>query len=226
MFIQGCPDHRYGANGAEYDSRIIIILCPTGVTCRYMDEALSELQRMSGDERVKKILAISGSTRSSSSNLKLIQHLVDMMVGIYEVTIFSDLSLLPHFNPDLDNENPPKPIVDFRNQISKADGVIICTPEYIFSLPGSLKNALEWCVSTTIFSHKPVGLITASASGEKGHEELKLIMKTLEAKFEEEDALLIKGIKGKIDENGNITDETTKDGIDKFFCSFNALFNK
>jgi len=133
---------------------------------------------------------------------------------------------LPHFNPDLDNDNPPKPIVDFREQISNADGVIICTPEYIFSLPGSLKNAFEWFVSTILFSDKPVGLITASTSGEKGHEELKLIMKTLGAKFKEEDTLLIKGIKGKMDENGNLTDKVTMDRMDKFLCSFDAIFDE
>ncbi len=64
---------------------------------------------------------------------------------------------------DLDGENPPEAVLAFRKQIAAADGVLICTPEYVFTLPGSLKNALEWCVSTTIFSQKPTGLITASA---------------------------------------------------------------
>ncbi|WP_230470731.1 NADPH-dependent FMN reductase [Flavobacterium cheongpyeongense] len=88
-------------------------------------------------------------------------------------------------------------MVLFRDKIIAAEGIIICTSEYVFSLPGSLKNALEWCVSTTIFSTKRVGLITASASGETVHEQLLLIMKTLEAKFQKERQLLIAGIRGK-----------------------------
>ncbi|QQE78326.1 NADPH-dependent FMN reductase [Alicyclobacillus sp. SO9] len=175
---------------------------------------------------MKKLLALSGSTRRNSSNLKLIMNLVDMTAGKYEVTILPDLSILPYFNIDLDNEKPPKSVTDFRKQISEADGVIICTPEYIFSLPGSLKNAFEWCVSTMVFSQKPVGLITASTSGERAHEELKLIMSTLEAKFEEESTLLIKGIKGKFDENGNIKDKVTLERMEQFLQSFDALLDK
>lgn len=183
------------------------------------------LQIKSGDESVKNLLAISGSTRNNSSNLKLILKLADMTAGKYEVTVLADLSILPHFNPDLDSENPPQSIADFREQISQADAVMICTPEYIFSLPGSLKNAFEWCVSTTIFSEKPVGLITASASGEKAHEELQLIMKTLGAKFTEENTLLISGIKGKFDEKGNLTDKATTDRLGEFLCAFDSLMN-
>ena len=67
----------------------------------------------------------------------------------------------------------------FRKSIEEADAVLICTPEYVFSLPGILKNALEWTVSTTVFSDKPTALLTASSSGEKAHESLLLVMKTL-----------------------------------------------
>ena len=118
-------------------------------------------------ENKKKILAIIGSTRVNSSNLNLVKYLEVLSKDIFEITYFEGLITLPHFNPDLDHENPPQEVVAFRQQIADAHGVIICTPEYVFSLPGSLKNAIEWCVSTTVFSQKPVGLITASASGEK-----------------------------------------------------------
>lgn len=74
---------------------------------------------------------------------------------------------------------------------------MISTPEYIFSIPSGLKNAIEWCVSTNVFSDKPLGLITASANGLKGHEVLQMIMRTLETRFNENTLLLIQGIKGK-----------------------------
>ncbi|WP_229335379.1 hypothetical protein [Flavobacterium sp. ALJ2] len=89
-----------------------------------------------------------------------------------------------------------------------------------FCLLVSLKNVLEWCVSTTVFSNKKVGLITASASGEMGQEQLSLIMKTVEAKFDNDTQLLIQGIRGKIDSDGNIIDENTLMNILAFIKSF------
>ncbi len=174
----------------------------------------------------KKILAIIGSIGAYSSNLKLIRKLREMTAENYEMTIFQGMGKLPHFNPDLDDENPPGEIIEFRQHIADSDGVIISTPEYVFSLPGSLKNAIEWCVSTTIFSQKPVGLITASASGEKGHEELKLVMKTIESKFTEDTTLLIKGIKGKFNKEGCLTDTETIERLKHFIDAFNRILNE
>lgn len=171
-----------------------------------------------------KIAAITGSTRKNSSNFKILNYISENIKQNFEVEIFEGLDQLPHFNPDLDTENPPKEITVFRDLISKADGVIICTPEYVFSLPGSLKNALEWCVSTTIFANKKMGLITASASGEKGHEQLMLIMKTLEAGFDDETQLLIQGIRGKIDGEGKITNEETEEALQNFIKNFENQF--
>jgi len=168
----------------------------------------------------KKIIAVSGSTRKNSSNFKILKFISEHINNRYEVEIFEDLESIPHFNPDLDTENPPEEVTIFRNKILAADGVIICTPEYVFSLPGSLKNALEWCVSTTVFSNKKVGLITASASGEKGYEQLSLIMKTIEAKFDDKTQLLIQGIRGKLDDEGNIIDEKTLLNLREFIRNF------
>lgn len=171
-----------------------------------------------------KIVAITGSTRKNSSNFKILKYISEHIKSDFEVEIFEDLDRIPHFNPDLDTENPPEEISLFRNKIMEADGIIICTPEYVFSLPGSLKNALEWCVSTTVFSNKKVGLITASASGEMGHEQLLLIMKTLEAKFDDKTQLLIQGIRGKIDVEGKIINEETEIALQNFINNFENQF--
>lgn len=171
-----------------------------------------------------KILAISGSTRSNSSNFKILKYISNYLKPEFEVEIFEDLEHLPHFNPDLDTDNPPQEIISFRNKIIKADGVIICTPEYVFSLPGSLKNALEWCVSTTIFSNKKTGLITASASGEMGHEQLLLVMKTLEAEFDDATQLLIQGVRGKVNAEGEIVSEQTAKALQNFAENFKNQF--
>lgn len=168
----------------------------------------------------KKILAISGSTRKNSSNYKILKFISEHINSEFEVEIFEDLENIPHFNPDLDNDNPPEAVTIFRNKVENANAIIICTPEYVFSLPGSLKNALEWCVSNTVFSNKNVGLITASASGEKGHEQLALIMKTIQAQFTDKTQLLIQGIRGKLDADGNIIDEKTLNNLLIFIADF------
>ncbi|MBS1493126.1 MAG: NAD(P)H-dependent oxidoreductase [Bacteroidetes bacterium] len=174
-------------------------------------------------DRKFNLFAIIGSASSNSANQRLVERFADLTKDVFDVTIFNDLKTLPHFDPELSSENPPVEIVKFRNSIAEADGIIICTPEYVFSIPSGLKNAIEWCVATTVFSDKPTGIITASAHGAKGHEELKLIMKTIMAQFNEDTTLLIHGIKGKINESGEITDEKTKNDFEKFIEAYKVL---
>jgi chromate reductase len=173
----------------------------------------------------KNIFVIIGSASKNSANKKLIDIFADLTKNEFNLTIFNDLKALPHFDPDLSADNPPKLIMEFREAIDRADGIIICTPEYVFSIPSGLKNAIEWCVSTTVFSDKPIGLITASAHGQKGHEELQLIMKTVMTKFTDETTLLIQGVKGKVSETGAIKDDKTKDDLIKFVSSFKELID-
>ena len=130
---------------------------------------------------MKNIFVINGSASSYSSNQKLITLIVDLTQDTLNIKVFNDLKTLPHFDPELSIDNTPEEILKFRKEIEIADGVLICTPEYVFSIPSGLKNMIEWCVSTTVFSGKPLGIITASAHGEKGHVELQLIMETLMA---------------------------------------------
>lgn len=146
----------------------------------------------------KKILAICGSASQNSANLSILKIVAQLSHLNFELDILDDLTELPHFKTELTDKKVPEKIVKFRNRIINAYGIIICTPEYVFSIPSGLKNVIEWCVSTTVLSNKPVGLITASANGEKGHKELKLIMETVQTKFNNKTTLLIKGIKGKI----------------------------
>ena len=173
----------------------------------------------------KKVVAICGSTRTQSVNLSIIQYVGRLLSAEVEFEIYNELSLLPHFNPDLDKERAPDIVETLRDKIRDADGVLICTPEYVFSLPGALKNAIEWCVSTTIFSEKPVALITASASGAKAHESLQLVMKTIYADMTEETQLLIQGAKGKVNNNGEVTDALTAEQLNKLVKAFTHQLN-
>ncbi|GAA4314044.1 NADPH-dependent FMN reductase [Compostibacter hankyongensis] len=154
----------------------------------------------------KKILALPGSTRNGSANEGILRTIAALSAGTADMHIYSGIRELPYFDPDQDKEEAPAVVATFRRAIEAADGIIICTPEYVFSLPGILKNALEWTVSTTLFQNKPVALIVAAASGEKALESLLLIMRTFSAKIIPE-TLLIRGASGKLDKNGKITDE-------------------
>lgn len=164
----------------------------------------------------KQILAIVGSASENSANQKLVEYIIRLMEAEFGFKVISNLKTLPHFDPAFASHNTPEEIIAFRTAIEKADGILICTPEYIFSIPSGLKNAIEWCVSTTVFSDKPIGLITASASGQKAHEELQLIMKTVMTIFSEETTLLIQGMKGKMNAEGQITDGKTKEEVARF----------
>jgi chromate reductase len=173
-----------------------------------------------------KIFVINGSASERSANQKLIEKFAELTKEYFDLVIFNSLKALPHFDPELSIDHTPNEILLFRNSIEKSDAVLICTPEYVFSIPSGLKNAIEWCVSTTVFSNKPVGLITASASGRKGHEELQLIMKTIMAEFSEQTTLLIPGVKGKLNEQGEITDSKTKEDFSAFALAFKLLVEK
>lgn len=157
----------------------------------------------------KKIFAIIGSASRNSSNHKLVDFFIQQTKDNFDVIIANDLKTLPHFDPELSADNPPVEIIAFRKQIEEANAVLISTPEYVFSIPSGLKNAIEWCIATAIFTDKPVGIITASAHGQKGHEELQLIMNTVMATFTTETTLLIQGAKSKINNEGQVTDGKT-----------------
>ncbi|VFJ13297.1 NADPH-dependent FMN reductase [Candidatus Nitrosocosmicus franklandus] len=174
---------------------------------------------------MKNVVAIIGSATASSANHKLMEYLRSEARDIFQVMLYERLKTLPHFDPDLSLEQTPSEIVELRNLIQDADGVIISTPEYLFSIPSGLKNAIEWCVTTTVFSGKPLGIITASTSGIKGHEELQLIMRTLMATFTPETTLLIQGIKGKIDACGTIIDIQTRESLQRFIIALFSLID-
>ena len=173
----------------------------------------------------KKVFAICGRTRAQSANLSIIQYVATVLSNEVEFEIYEELADLPHFNPDLDKDEAPEIIEKLRSQIKNSDGVLICTPEYVFSLPGALKNAIEWCVSTTVFSEKPVALITASASGTKAHESLQLVMKTIYSDLRNETQLLIQGAKGKVNGDGKILDSETAHKLNDLAKAFTNQLN-
>jgi len=130
-------------------------------------------------EHTVRILAISGSLRASSTNTALVRAIAAMAPTGMDVTLYDGLGDLPHFSPDLDDEKSPAAVIQLRALLRAADGVLICTPEYAFGVPGSLKNALDWTVSSGDLNEKPVAAISASplySGGDKAHASLLLTL--------------------------------------------------
>lgn len=114
-----------------------------------------------------KVLAVSGSLRRESSNMALLRATASVAPAGMEFVFYEGLASLPHFNPDLDGETdvPPEPVREWRAAVAAADAVLISSPEYAHGLPGSLKNALDWLVSSGELIDVPVILLNASPSG-------------------------------------------------------------
>ncbi|MBN9494571.1 NAD(P)H-dependent oxidoreductase [bacterium] len=113
------------------------------------------------------VLAICGSLRAESSNLEMLRAAQALAPSTIEVVFADGMGDLPPFNPDLDAEGalPPEGVAQWRAQVADADGVIISSPEYAHGVPGALKNALDWLVSTPALFEKPVLLVNAAAAG-------------------------------------------------------------
>jgi chromate reductase len=163
-----------------------------------------------------RILAMSGSLRAGSTSTTLVRAIATMAAKDMEVTIYDGLGDLPHFTPDLDDENSPASVVYLRELLRGADGVLICTPEYAFGVPGSLQNALDWTVSTGDLNEKPVAALSASplyGGGDKAHASLLLTLTALGADVPDGATLNIPGVKKKLDDNGDVSDPTTAQAL-------------
>lgn len=158
------------------------------------------------------ILAISGSLKASSTNSILLRAIAQMAPEDMEITIYEGLADLPHFNPDLDSDDPPASVHTLRKLLQAADGVLICTPEYAFGVPGALKNVLDWTVSSGEFYHKPVAAISASTlwgGGDKAHASLLLTLTAVGANIPEGGKLMIPIVNKKLNVNGDVSDPET-----------------
>jgi chromate reductase len=132
---------------------------------------------------VIRLLAICGSLRSDSTNLTLLKAAEMLAPPGVVLTRFEGLGDLPHFNPDLDVDPAPPAVGALREAVRRADGLIISTPEYARGVPGALKNALDWLVSSDVFPEKPVALFNASDRSVAMQASLRLTLETMSARM-------------------------------------------
>ena len=159
------------------------------------------------------ILGISGSLRASSTNTAILRAVATLAPENMRVILYNGLAELPHFSPELDGDNAHASVQTLREQLQAADGVLFCTPEYAYGIPGSLKNALDWTVSSGEFVDKPVAVISASPSttgGDKAQASLLLTLSALSAHVVEGGTLLIPQVRTKMNASGEVTDAKTR----------------
>ena len=115
------------------------------------------------------ILGIPGSLRAGSYNRALLLAAAEVLSPGVSLDVFT-LNDIPPYNADVQAQGDPEPVQELKQRLMEADAVLIATPEYNYSIPGVLKNAIDWASrppKTCAFRKKPVGIIGAS-SGESG----------------------------------------------------------
>src|ERR1700750_230349 len=118
-----------------------------------------------------RVLAISGSLRADSNNSALLRALREEAPEGVEVEIWHGLKTIPPYDQDDDVVPGPEAAKAFRELVRASDAVFFATPEYNSSVPGALKNALDWGsrpIATNVFRNKPVAVISSAAGGFRG----------------------------------------------------------
>jgi chromate reductase, NAD(P)H dehydrogenase (quinone) len=142
------------------------------------------------DPEVQRLLAISGSLRATSSNTAILQAAGLLAPPGVVIELYHDLGRLPHFNPDLE-ERPPPEVIELRERVGRADGLLISCPEYARGIPGSFKNALDWLVASLTFPDKPVALINTSPRASAAQAALRLVLTTMSARLIDEASITV-----------------------------------
>jgi chromate reductase len=168
------------------------------------------------DKKIK-ILGFAGSLRKDSYNKSLLRAALELVPKDAELETF-DLEGIPPFNQDQENQ-PPEKVKEFKAKIRAADAILIVTPEYNYSIPGVLKNAID-CASRpygdNAFEHKPVAIMGASigamgAARAQYHLRQCFVFLTCFALNQPE--VMVPFANDKIDKNGKLTDQKTRDKI-------------
>jgi chromate reductase len=165
------------------------------------------------------ILGFVGSLRKDSYNKMLLNAATDLKPDNVELETF-DLEGIPLFNQDQE-EQPPKRVKEFKEKIKAADALLIVTPEYNYSVPGVLKNAIDWAsrpYGDNVFDEKPVAVMSASEGmlgGARAQYHLRQTLISLNMHPLNRPEVIVSQIDEKIDVNGKVVDEKTRKKIGK-----------
>jgi len=140
------------------------------------------LGRTHGVARSLRILGISGSLQRKSGNTTLLEIAARSVPDGVLFEVFDGLRHLPLFDPDIEREgDAPGPVTELRRAIAQSDAVLIASPEYGHSLPGALKNAIDWLIGSGELEGKLVAVTAAVPARERGQRGLHALRVTLGA---------------------------------------------
>ena len=167
----------------------------------------------SGDTPVR-VALVSGSTRSGSTNTATLRTVATLEVPGVAATLWDRLVELPAFVPG-DDAAPHPAVTDLRSTLAAADAVVFSTPEYAGTLPGSIKNALDWLVGSGELYGKPVAWITVGAPGrgEGAERTLALVLGYVGAEVVEAACARIPVGRDLIDADGTVHDPDVRAGL-------------
>jgi chromate reductase len=163
------------------------------------------------------ILGFAGSLRKNSFNKAILRAASEVVPEDALLEIF-DLEGIPLFNQDFE-QKPPEKVRQFKEKIRAADAILIATPEYNYSIPGVLKNAIDWAsrpFGDNAFEDKPVAIMSASGSmlgGARAQYHLRQTFVWLNMHALVRPEVIVNYADKKIDKNGRLTDEETRKRI-------------
>ena len=166
-----------------------------------------------------KIIGITGSLRVKSYNLAALRAAVELLPDGSTLEIV-DLSPIPFFNEDIEAEGVPQVVVEFKEKLAAADAILIATPEYNYSIPPVLKNALDWASRGTDLplSGKPLAIMSASPGmfgGARVQYHLRQVCVKLDLQTLNNPEVFITGANKKFDQDGKLIDDFTRSSIAK-----------
>jgi chromate reductase, NAD(P)H dehydrogenase (quinone) len=159
-----------------------------------------------------RVLGIAGSLRKDSWNRKLLLAAAELLPEDVELEIWDGLKAVPPYDEDDDGHPAPPPVAELREAIAAADAVLVATPEYNGSVPGQLKNALDWAsrpFATNVLRFKPavvVGASTGAFGAVWAQAELRKVLSTIGARVIEGDVALGHAPE-RFDDEGRLVDE-------------------
>ena len=165
-----------------------------------------------------KVLAISGSLRDDSFNTKLVRNAAELFGDDVEVELWSGLKDVPPYDEDDDRDGAQKAVADMRAAFAGADAVFISTPEYNSSVPGQLKNALDWVsrpLATNPLRNKPVAVVGASAGAFGAvwaQAELRKVLATIGARIVDGE-VAVGHAPTRFDDEGTLVDEDLREQL-------------
>ena len=116
------------------------------------------------DTRSVRLIGMSGSLRSGSYSNAVLETMREKFAGRVDLMIY-DLAPIPLYNQDFEGEKRPAPVKALLSAVAESNGLVLCAPEFNHSIPGVLKNALDWAsrpAFTSVMAHKPVALMATS----------------------------------------------------------------